>query len=83
MKTWMKTLLGVALSFMCVFSCIGYAALSDTLGIRGTAKTDIPEGLFITEISTDTTNRVYHQSVSYLQYTTKVDSTIDRSSYGA
>ena len=83
MKTWMKTLLGVALSFMCVFSCIGYAALSDTLGLRGTAKTDIPEGLFITEISTDTTNRVDHQSVSYLQYTTTVDSTIDRSAYGA
>ncbi|MBR2721197.1 MAG: hypothetical protein IKB75_00260 [Clostridia bacterium] len=83
MKAWLKILLGISLSFMCIFSCVGYAALSDTLGITGTARTDIPEGLFITNVATQGTNRVDSNVVSYLKYTTTLDSTIDRSNSGA
>ncbi len=83
MKPWTKAILGIVLSFMCLFSCIGYAALSDSLGIKGSAKTDIPAGLFITAVSTASTNRVDSNSVSYLQYSTTIDSTINRSYTGA
>lgn len=83
MKKWMKILLGISLSFMCVFSSLGFAALSDSLRITGTAKTDIPAGLFITNISTSTTSRVDKYNVSYLPYTTTVDASIDRASNGA
>ena len=64
---------------MCVFSNLGFAALSDTMGIRGTAKADIPSGLFITSISTDSASNVDKNNVSYLPYSTTVDSTISRS----
>ncbi|MBR7116181.1 MAG: hypothetical protein IKC87_00520 [Clostridia bacterium] len=79
MNTWTKTLLAISLSLMCVFSNLGFAALSDTMGIRGTAKADIPSGLFITSISTDSASNVDKNNVSYLPYSTTVDSTISRS----
>lgn len=83
MKTWAKTLLGIMLSFMCLFSSIGYASLSDSLRIRGFAKTDIPSGLFITNVSTSTSSRVDKNDVSFLNYSTTVDSTISRTNSGA
>jgi len=83
MKTWLKAAIGMALSFMCLFSCLGYASLSDFMTVSGTAKTDIPSGLFITSISTASTSRVDHQEVSFLPYSTTVDSTIDRANLNA
>ena len=80
MKTWVKALLAVVLSFMCVFVCIGYASVSEVLIISGRAKADIPSGLFITAVSTDSTSRVDKNEVSYLPYTTTLDSTISRQS---
>ena len=80
MKKWVKALLAVVLSFMCVFVCIGYASVSEVLIISGRAKADIPSGLFITAVSTDSTSRVDKNEVSYLPYTTTLDSTISRQS---
>ncbi|MBO5939022.1 MAG: hypothetical protein J6Q82_05940 [Clostridia bacterium] len=80
MKTWVRTLLGIVLSFMCVFTCIGYAEISEVLIISGRAKADIPSGLFITAVSTNSTSRVDKNTVSHLPYTTTVDSTISRQS---
>ncbi len=73
-----KIVLSIALSFILVFTVIGYAALTDNLSVKGTASVQIPEGLFITEIKTKGTNNVDHQAVNFLQYTTTVDSTIDK-----
>lgn len=50
MKMWLKALLGIILSFMCLFTCVGYAQLNDELQIEGTASADMPEGLFITSV---------------------------------
>ena len=83
MKTWKISITCIFLSFLCLFSCVGYAVLSDSLGISGSAKTDIPSGLFITSVSTRGMSNVDSNSVSFLQYTTTVDSTIDRKSSGA
>ncbi len=80
MKTLVRALLGIVLSFMCVFTCIGYAEISEVLIISGRAKADIPSGLFITAVSTDSTSRVDKNTVSHLPYTTTIDSTISRQS---
>jgi hypothetical protein len=79
MKTWTKAVLAISLSLMCLFTNLGYAVLSDSLGIRGTAKTDIPSGLFITSVTTDSTSNVDKNDVSFIPYSTTVDSTISRS----
>ena len=81
MKTWKISIACISLAFLCLFSNIGFAALSDSLKISGTAKTDIPLGLFITNVITTGTSRVDKNEVSYIQYSTTVDSTISRSSY--
>lgn len=80
MKTWVKVVFGIMLSFMCVFTSLGYASLSESLKINGSLKIDIPSGLFITNIITTGTSRVDKNEFSYLQYTTTVDSNISRSS---
>ena len=47
MKRWFKALLGVTLSLMFCCTCIGYAALTDTLTIIGNAQASPPEGFYI------------------------------------
>lgn len=85
MKTWAKVVLAISLSLMCLFTNLGFAALSDSLGISGTVKTEIPYGLFITNIVTKgMTNVDTNQcSVSYLPYSTTVQSTVNRKTYNA
>lgn len=78
MKTWMKTSFCIGFSFLFIFMTIGYAALTDTLNVKGTAKVEIPEGLFIIDISTKASSNVDKNEVEYLQYTTTVDSLINR-----
>lgn len=56
MKKWTKALLMIALSLMCLFTCVGYAALSDTLTIQGEVEVTIPDAVFIAEISNVQTN---------------------------
>ena len=83
MKTWKICTTCILLAFLCLFSSTGYAALSGTLRVSGTAKNDIPYGLFITNVSTASTSRVDTNNVSYLEYSTTIDSTISRASGGA
>ena len=78
MKTWMKCLICIALFLMCAFNCIGYAVVVDNLTIIGNAKIDIPSGLFITNISTVSSNNVDANQVTFLDYTTTVNSIISR-----
>lgn len=40
MKTWTKALLMIALSLMCLFTCVGYATLSQNLVITGNVSAD-------------------------------------------
>lgn len=51
MNKWIRVLCGLVLSFGCVFISLGYAALSDTLHVSGTADATAPVGLYITEIT--------------------------------
>ena len=67
MKMWIKTILGISLSFMCLFTCVGYAAMSQNLVIRGNVEAEPPDydEMVITEVvacsattATQTTSRV-------------------------
>ena len=78
MKMWVKAALCISLSLMCIFTSIGYAALNDELTINGSVKVEMPSGLFITAVSTESTSRVDKNDVSFLEYTTTIDSTISR-----
>lgn len=47
MKSMIKFALCIALSLMCMFTCIGYAALSETITIRGNVEAKAPYAVFI------------------------------------
>jgi len=81
MKTWKISAICILLTFLCLFSSIGYASFTEPLRINGTAKIDIPSGLFITNISTDSVSYTDKNDVSFLQYSTTVDSTISRTNW--
>ena len=78
MKAWVKALVSISLSLMCLFNCLGYASLSDTMKIGGEVKISIPSGLFITNIKTRSTNNADKNTVSYVEYSTTVNSIISR-----
>ena len=80
MKTWIKASICIGLSFMFVFMTLGYAALTDNLRISGTAKIDIPMGLFITKVEYGSSSNVDKNVAEHLEYTTTLDSTINRGS---
>ena len=52
MKAWMKTALCISLSFMCLFCCVGFAALSENLGLSGSAGAEAvePQGIYISRV---------------------------------
>ena len=80
MKTWKISATCILLAFLCLFSSLGYAELSGNVRVSGTAKNDIPYGLFITNVKTQGTTKVEKNEVSYLPYSTSIDSTINKSS---
>jgi hypothetical protein len=43
MKMWIKAILGISLSFMCLFTCVGYAAISGNLMISGNVEANPPD----------------------------------------
>ena len=51
MKTWVKGLICISLSFMCLFTCVGYALVSEHMNITGTATAEPPRALFISNVS--------------------------------
>ena len=86
MNAWKVSATCMLLAFLCIFSSIGYASLSDSLSAVGSAEIDIPYGLFITAVEVadqpPATNVRSHEE-TFLQYSTTVDSTIRRTSSGA
>lgn len=80
MTKQMKIIVCATLSFMFLFTTIGYSALTDSLTVSGTAEVDIPSGLFITNITTKSQSNIDRNTVSFIDYSTTVESTISRSS---
>lgn len=77
-KPWIKATVGILLSFAILFVGVGYAAITTELAMGGEIDIDIPSGLFITEITTESTTDVDHQSVEFLRYSTTIKSVIDK-----
>ncbi len=52
MTAWKKAALCVSLSLMCLFCCVGYAAMSQNLSISGILNADPPEpqGIYISKV---------------------------------
>ena len=82
MKTLMKCLLCILLSVMCLFTCVGYASVSGNVTVKGNVEVDVPEGLFIVGIKTVGSNNLASNSVSYVEYSTTVNSIISRKNNG-
>ena len=75
----MKKTIGILLLVVItVFISVGYAQLSDSLQVAGTADVHIPYGLFITEVSKTGESNVDHHTLSFMPYTTTVDLTLDK-----
>ena len=51
MKSWVKGLLCISLSLMCLFTCVGYASISTDLRIMGNVYSEPPTALFISDVS--------------------------------
>ncbi|MBE6667822.1 MAG: hypothetical protein E7607_05900 [Ruminococcaceae bacterium] len=56
MRKSVKITLCTALSFMFIFSCLGFATLTDTLSISGNAAATPPNAVFITDATVVNTN---------------------------
>ena len=56
MRRSMKFVLCAVLSFMFVFSCFGFATLTDKLSVSGSAKAEPPNAVFITDATVVSTN---------------------------
>ncbi len=84
MKLWLKSLLCISLSLMCLFTCVGYAAVTGNLFVTGKLRIEIPEGLFITDIKEiSKSNTDSSLSISFIGHSTTVQSVIGRKSSGA
>ncbi len=77
MKTWIKALIGAALSFMFLFTCVGYAALTDTLRLTGSANAAPPVGIYITSVEPDSSSYGSSVAAEHIELTTVVDSTVN------
>lgn len=69
MKMWNKVLLCVALSIMCLFTCVGYAAISGSIDIIGEAEIVPPDAMYIYEIrNVVTSNATLNMSPVYINH---------------
>lgn len=80
MKTLTKAVICIVLSFMICFTAIGYAQLTETLDIKGTAHYTMPEGLFIIAVEREgSPSRLDSETAEHYEYTTTVEATLDKS----
>lgn len=73
-----KGLIALFLVVATFFTSVGYAELSDMLRIHGSAKVEIPYGLFITEINKGANSNINHESHSFIEHSTTVETVIDK-----
>lgn len=77
MKNWIKVLLCMALSFVFLFTCIGYAALSDSLTINGVVNAAPPEGIYLISARSESLANATLGTASILELTTSLDATVN------
>jgi hypothetical protein len=76
----MKIFVSIALSCVFIFTAIGYAALTDSLSVKGTVSVEIPEGLFITDIRMkDNPSDLDMYTADFIKYSTTVETLLSKS----
>ena len=80
MKTWVKFLVCIVLSFSFIFIATGFASLSDVLTLTGKATVDIPSGIYIIAIERASLSYLDVESTTHYAYSATMDSSLSRSS---
>ncbi len=83
MKPWLKTLLCITLSFMALFACVGYAAISSSIVVNGKVEAAMPEGIFITSITDYEVTNIDKQQSAPLAFSTSMETTLSRGTAAA
>ena len=78
MRSWLKAMLCITLSSMCLFTCVGYAALSTSLSIKGSAASEMIEGIFITKITEQATSNIDLNQFDFIPSSTNIENTLRR-----
>ena len=67
LKPWTKAMVGVMLSFMVLFTSVGYASLVDSLEINGTVTVESPNILYVKEavVKSGTANITYKYGTTF------------------
>ena len=55
MKAWLKVFICISLSFICLFTCVGYAAINSEVVVVGTGDIVLPKEVYITSVDTSGT----------------------------
>lgn len=77
MKLRTHVLVWVALFFMSVFMCIGYAAVSNPMVISGAINAAPPEGIYLISSSLQGVSNAASSAAAHTPYTTAFDSTVN------
>ena len=73
MKVWVKVLLGILLSFMCVFTSLGYAGFTSQMLIAGSANlTPAQYDIYISDVSVNSGQSVMHTNHFSTIFTSRV-----------
>lgn len=72
------SLIALFLVFATLFSFVGYAQLTNTLKVQGTATVQIPYGLFIVQVIEKGTSNIDHESHKFIEYTTTLETLLDK-----
>ena len=71
-------IIALCLSVAMLFTCVGYAQLTETMRVEGSATVQIPYGLFITKVTEVSNTNVDHESHSFISYSTTLETVIDK-----
>ena len=77
------TVLCIALSLMFCFLTMGYAALTDTMNVTGSAEIEIPSGLFIIGIKVKGQSNMNTYAQNALEYSTTVNNSMKKEKSGS
>ena len=78
MKILTKALILSTLGFMFVFLCVGYAQFTTSLDVDGNVDVNVPEGLFITDMTELSSSNIDRNDYYFVSQTTNVVNRISR-----
>ena len=80
MTKGIKVSVCLVLSFAFLFTCIGFAAITDHLTVNGFAEISVPSGLFIIDITSNSPSYLDKNEFKHIEYSTTIISNLSKSS---